>query len=259
MADTTPLPWNTAWIVGGSSGLGRELAKLLDGRVPAIAVSARSGDALEELEAQSKTIKAYPLDITDREAVGKTLRAIETAHGPVDLVVLSAGIWKIAGPSDFDADDFEQSMQVNYGGVINVLADILPDMLNRRAGQIAIISSVAGYRGLPKSAAYAPTKAALINLAESLHPELAEKGITLSIVNPGFVDTPMTETNDFPMPFLMPVDEAAERLLRGLKRKDYEIVFPRRMALAMKALRLMPNALFFWIVRTFILKSEETD
>jgi short-subunit dehydrogenase len=259
MADTTPLPWKTAWIVGGSSGLGRELAKLLDGRVPAVAVSARSGEALKELEAQSKTIKAYPLDITDREAVSKTLRAIETAHGPVDLVVLSAGIWKIAGPSDFDADDFEQSMEVNYGGVINVLADILPDMLNRRAGQIAIISSVAGYRGLPKSAAYAPTKAALINLAESLHPELAEQGITLSIVNPGFVDTPMTETNDFPMPFLMPVDEAAERLLRGLKRKDYEIVFPRRMALAMKALRLMPNALFFWIVRTFMLKSEETD
>jgi short-subunit dehydrogenase len=259
MADTTPLPWKTAWIVGGSSGLGRELAKLLDGRVPAVAVSARSGEALKELEAQSKTIKAYPLDITDREAVGETLRAIETAHGAVDLVVLSAGIWKIVGPSDFDADDFEQSMKVNYGGVINVLADILPDMLNRRAGQIAIISSVAGYRGLPKSAAYAPTKAALINLAESLHPELAEQGITLSIVNPGFVDTPMTETNDFPMPFLMPVDEAAERLLRGLKRKDYEIVFPRRMALAMKALRLMPNALFFWIVRTFMLKSEETD
>jgi short-subunit dehydrogenase len=140
-------------------------------------------------------------------------------------------------------------------GVVNVLAQVLPSMTARHEGQIAIVASVAGYRGLPKAAAYGPTKAALINLAESLRPELAAQGITLSIVNPGFVDTPMTASNDFPMPFLMPADEAARRLLHGLKRKDYEIVFPRRLAWAMKVLRLMPNALFFWIVRKFMLKS----
>jgi len=140
-------------------------------------------------------------------------------------------------------------------GVVNVLAKIVPDMIRRESGQIAIVSSVAGYRGLPQAAAYGPTKAALINLAESLHPELAEKGVTLSIINPGFVDTPMTAVNDFPMPFLMPVDEAAQRLLRGLERKSYEITFPRRFTWMLKALRLLPNAVFFWVVRTFILRS----
>jgi short-subunit dehydrogenase len=131
----------------------------------------------------------------------------------------------------------------------------VPDMMRREAGQIAIISSVAGYRGLPKAAAYGSTKAALINLAESLHPELAAKGVTLSIVNPGFIDTPMTEVNDFPMPFLMPVDAAAQRLLAGLERKSYEITFPRRFTWIMKLLRLLPNAVFFWIVRTFMLRT----
>ena len=169
--------------------------------------------------------------------------------------MLSAGTWEIVSPPDLDVNAFKKSMEVNFMGVVNVLARVLPGMSRRQEGQIAIVASVAGYRGLPKAAAYGPTKAALINLAEALRPELAAEGITLSIVNPGFVDTPMTASNEFPMPFLMPVDEAASRLLHGLENKDYEIVFPRRLAWAMKALRLMPNALFFWVVRTFMLKS----
>lgn len=255
MAGDASLPWRTVWIVGGSSGLGLELAKLLDGRVSAVAVSARSGKTLEALEAGSRTIAAYPLDVTDEEAVGQCVREIEAAHGPIDLVVLSAGTWEIVSPPDLDVNAFKKSMEVNFMGVVNVLARLLPGMSRRQKGQIAIVASVAGYRGLPKAAAYGPTKAALINLAEALRPELAAEGIALSIVNPGFVDTPMTASNDFPMPFLMPADEAARRLLHGLENKDYEIVFPRRLAWAMKALRLMPNALFFWVVRTFMLKS----
>lgn len=255
MTSDAPLPWRTVWIVGASSGLGLELAKLLDGRVSAVAVSARSDKKLRALQAESRTIAAYPLDVTDAEAVGRCAREITVAHGPIDLVVLSAGTWEVVSPPVLDVNDFKKSMEVNYMGVVNVLAQILPSMKNRREGQIAIVASVAGYRGLPKAAAYGPTKAALINLAEALRPELAAEGITLSIVNPGFVDTPMTASNEFPMPFLMPADEAARRLLHGLENKDYEIVFPRRLAWAMKALRLMPNALFFWIVRTFMLKS----
>jgi short-subunit dehydrogenase len=251
----TSLPWRTAWIVGASSGIGLELAKLLDGRVPAVAVSARSENSLGALQAASRTITAYPLDITDEEAVGRCVDEIEVAHGPIDLAVLSAGTWEIVSPPDLDVKAFKKSTEVNFMGVVNVLAHVLPSMTNRREGQVAIVASVAGYRGLPKAAAYGPTKAALINLAESLRPELSAQGIILSIVNPGFVDTPMTASNDFPMPFLMPADVAARRLLRGLENKDYEIVFPRRLAWGMKALRLMPNALFFWIVRKFMLKS----
>lgn len=251
---TTPLPWRTVWIVGASSGLGYELAKLMDGRVPTVAVSARSAEKLKALQSESQSIRAYPLDVSDEEAASQCVRDIEAAHSPIDLVVLSAGVWKIVSPTNLDVRDFKTSMDVNFMGVVNVLAQILPSMFGRKSGQIAIIASVAGYRGLPKGAAYGPTKAALINLAESLRPELAQQGIALSIVNPGFIDTPMTATNDFPMPFLMPADEAARRLLRGLERKDYEIVFPRRLAWALKVLRLLPNALFFWIVRTFMLK-----
>ncbi|BAQ15637.1 SDR family NAD(P)-dependent oxidoreductase [Methyloceanibacter caenitepidi] len=254
MTGTPALPWRTAWIVGASSGLGAALAKLLDGRVGTVAISARSADSLSAMQAESKTLVAYPLDVTDADAVARCYRDIEKKAGGVDLVVLSAGTWDVVEPPEIDPAVFKKSMDVNFMGVVNVLAQAVPGMMRREAGQIAIISSVAGYRGLPKAAAYGPTKAALINLAESLHPELAAKGVTLSIVNPGFVDTPMTAVNDFPMPFLMPVDDAAQRLLQGLERKAYEITFPRRFTWAMKALRLLPNAVYFWIVRTFVLR-----
>ena len=254
MSGEHALPWRTAWIIGASSGLGAALAKLLDGRVNTVAISARSADGLDAVRAASKTIAAYPLDVTDVAAVSRCYRDIEGNAGPIDLVVLSAATWEVVTPPDLDPKVFKKSMDVNFMGVVNVLAQVVPAMMRRGAGQIAIISSVAGYRGLPKAAAYGSTKAALINLAESLHPELAEKGVTLSIVNPGFVDTPMTEVNDFPMPFIMPVDEAAQRLLRGLERKDYEITFPRRFTWGMKLLRLLPNAVFFWVIRRFILR-----
>lgn len=255
MTDTPALPWRTAWIVGASSGLGAALAKLLDGRVDTVAISARSADSLNAMQEASQTLVAYPLDITDADAVARCYRDIEDKAGKMDLVVLSAGTWEMVVPPDIDPDVFKRAMDVNFMGVVNVLAQAVPDMMRREAGQIAIISSVAGYRGLPKAAAYGSTKAALINLAESLHPELAAKGVTLSIVNPGFVDTPMTAVNDFPMPFLMAVDDAAQRLLRGLERKAYEITFPRRFTWAMKLLRLLPNAVYFWIVRTFMLRA----
>ncbi|MEM7399755.1 MAG: SDR family NAD(P)-dependent oxidoreductase [Pseudomonadota bacterium] len=256
MSDKQSLPWRTAWIVGASSGIGAALAELLDGHVATVAVSARSAEKLEALHASSKTITPYPLDITDETAVARCYREIESKAGPVDLVVLSAGTWEVVTPPDLDPKAFRKSMEVNFMGVVNVLAQVVPDMMKRGSGQIAIISSVAGYRGLPKAAAYGSTKAALINLAESLYPELEAKGVTLSIVNPGFVETPMTSVNDFPMPFIMPVDAAAERLLQGLERKRYEITFPRRFTWIMKFVRILPNAIYFWIVRRFILPSE---
>jgi short-subunit dehydrogenase len=229
---------------------------LLDGRISTVAISARSADKLDALQAASKTMAAFPLDVTDEPAVAECYKQIESKDGPVDLVVISSGTWDVVTPPDLDPHVFKKAMEVNFMGVINVLAKVVPDMMKRGKGQIAIISSVAGYRGLPKAAAYGSTKAALINLAESLHPELAESGVTLSIVNPGFVDTPMTAVNEFPMPFLMPVDEAAERLLKGLERKHYEITFPRRFTWIMKLLRLLPNVVYLWLVRRFVLRPE---
>lgn len=245
--------WNVAWVVGASSGIGRELSRLLDDRVRAVAVSARSADKLDALAAQCRNVRPYPLDITDETAVANCVESIESDCGPIDLVVLSAGAWTITKSGEIDVEAIRRGVEVNYMGVVHVLAAIVPRMRARGRGHIAIVASIAGYRGLPRSIAYGPTKAALINLAESLKAELEPHGITVSLVNPGFVDTPMTRENDFPMPSLMKVEDAARQLLDGLERKRYEIIFPRGFVYALKVLRIVPNWLFFWYVDTFVL------
>jgi len=248
--------WKSVWITGASSGIGLELAKLLDGKVEHVAISARSAKKLDEVQKAGKTVTAYPVDVTDQNAVAACVRKIENEAGPIDLAVLNAGVWNPMPAEEFDLEYVRTSVEVNYMGVMNALAALLPAMIKRGQGHLAIVASVAGYRGLPKSLAYGPTKAALINVAETLRSELEPHGITVSVVNPGFVDTPMTKKNTFPMPGIIPVEAAAQTLLAGLEAGRYEIAFPRGFALAMKALRRMPNVLFFWVVRNFILKDE---
>ena len=247
--------WKTAWITGASSGIGHELARLLDGRVAHLAVSARSQDKLNKLAAQCKNVVAYPLDVTDADAVAAAVDDIEAAAGPIDLAVLNAGVWQLMDIADLDLTAIRASVEVNYMGVMHAINALLPGMRARGHGHIAIVASVAGYRGLPRSVAYGPTKAALINLAETLRTELAPRGITVSIVNPGFVDTPMTRDNPFPMLGIIPAPEAAQRLLAGLERRKYEIIFPRAFVFAMKLLRLLPNAVYFGAIRTVVMKN----
>ena len=154
---------------------------------------------------------------------------------------------------EIDIDAIRSGVEVNYMGVVNALAALVPRMRERGQGHIAIVASVAGYRGLPRATAYGPTKAALINLAETLKSELEPFGITVSVVNPGFVDTPMTSDNPFPMPGIMPADKAAQALLAGLEKRRFEIIFPRGFVYAVKLLRILPYRLFFWYVsRTMI-------
>lgn len=246
------LPWKTVWITGASSGIGLALARLMDGQVDHVALSARSADKLQNISASATSLVAMPLDVTDAAAVEEAVSRIEADHGPIDLALLNAGVWHPMAVKDLDLGAMRQSVDVNYMGVVNGVAAVLPGMLARGRGHIAIVASVAGYRGLPQSVAYGPTKAALINLAEVLRSELGPKGIDISIVNPGFVDTPMTSVNKFPMPAIISVDTAAKRLLDGLVARRYEIVFPRRLAYAMKLLRLMPNALFFWLSKMMV-------
>ncbi len=252
-----PEKWNSVWITGASSGIGLELAKLLDGKAGHVAISARSADKLNEAASAGTNLAAYPLDVTDEKAVAACIDKIEAAAGPIDLAVLNAGVWFPMEVEDFDLAHVRTSMDVNYMGVMNALGPLLPRMMERRGGHIALVASVAGYRGLPKSLAYGPTKAALINVAEALKAELAPYGITVSVVNPGFVDTPMTEKNDFPMPGIVSVADAARETLAGLGAGRYEIAFPKAFVLGMKALRRMPHALFFWVVRNFIMKKDD--
>jgi short-subunit dehydrogenase len=241
--------WTQAWITGASSGIGRELALQLARSGVTVAVSARSREALASLAASHANIHAYPLDVTDDAAVIQTVQAIERAHGPIDLAVLNAGIWQPVKVQELQVQPFAEAMAVNYLGVVRGLAAIVPGMIARGSGQIALVSSVAGYRGLPRGGAYVASKAALIGLAECLYPELREKGVALSLVNPGFVKTPMTDRNDFPMPFIIGVEDAAARIIRGLKAKRFEIAFPLRLVMLLKLGRVLPYRLYFWLIR----------
>lgn len=240
-------PWRTAWITGGSSGLGLELALRLAREGVRVAVSARSGDKLAELTSGHPKLLSVPLDVTDRAAVREAHRRIVTEFGSLDLAVLNAGVWHPMKATQYDADRAVQSMSVNYFGIVNALDALIPEMTSAGRGHIALVASVAGYRGLPMAAAYAPSKAAVISLAEVLHSELSPHGIVVSLVNPGFVETPMTSVNEFPMPFILKADDAADRIYRGLVRGRFEIAFPWQLVAMMKALRLMPNALFLRI------------
>ena len=248
--------WQTVWITGASSGIGRELAVQLARLGPVVAVSARSAEPLSEMaRTAGAAVRPFPVDVTDRAGVAATVGRIEATIGPIDLAVLNAGIWQAMSARNFSAEKSSQSMAVNYLGIANALDAVLPGMLARGRGHVALVASVAGYRGLPKAAAYGPSKAAVISLAEALQPELAQAGITISVVNPGFVATPMTAVNTFPMPFLVPVEDAARHIIRALDKGRFEIAFPWQLVALLKLARVLPYPLFFWYARTFLARA----
>ncbi len=253
------LPWSSVWITGASSGIGREVALLVAAAGARVAISARSGDRLADVAGRSERLTAVPLDVTDRAATAAAVDAIERAQGPLDLAILNAGVWQPMGARGFDAETSARSMEVNYLGLANALETLIPRMTGRGRGHIALVASVAGYRGLPQAAAYAPSKAAVISLAETLAPDLARQGVTLSVINPGFVDTPMTAVNRFPMPFLMPAEEAARRIVDGLARKKFEIAFPWQLVAMLKLARVLPYPAYFWFARSFLMPRRKGD
>lgn len=237
------------WITGASTGIGlaTALAYARDGWT--VAASARDGAALAALAADSAgRIHAFPLDVTDEPATLATHAAIVEALGPIELAIFSAGTHLPVALETFETGIFRKLVEVNLMGVVHCLGAVLPAMTQRRGGQIAIVSSVAGYFGMPTAAAYGATKSALITLAEALKFDCDRYGIALSVINPGFVRTPLTDKNPFPMPFLIGPEVAAERIVRGLAAKRFEITFPRRFALILKLIRLLPYGLFFPLV-----------
>jgi NAD(P)-dependent dehydrogenase (short-subunit alcohol dehydrogenase family) len=248
-----PLPWKTAWVTGASTGIGREIALQLAAAGVKVAASARSADKLQLLDPH---ILKVPLDVTDAAACRAAAARVESELGPVDLAVLGAGTYTPVSIDDLDPARFAHMMETNYMGVVNCIAALTPGMIIRRSGHLSWIASVAGYMGLPKAAAYGPTKSALINLAESLYPEMRAKGIAVSVINPGFVETPLTAQNDFTMPFLMTSEEAARRSIQGLASGRFEVAYPRRFVAILKAVRLLPYPLFFRLISRAVLKAD---
>ena len=210
---------------------------------------------LEATKQGDERIHTRPLDVTDQPAVAAAVRTIETEIAPLRLAVLNAGSHRAVRAPSFDGDAFRSLIELNVMGTVNCLEAVLPPMIERRGGRIAVVASLAGYRGLPTSSAYGLTKAGLINMAEALKPELDGLGISLQIVNPGFVRTPLTDLNPFPMPFLMEVEDAAEAFYRGLQSDRFEIVFPWRFAALLKVLRCLPARLAFALTRRMVPES----
>ena len=234
-----------AWITGASAGIGRALALRLAADGWRVAVTARRADALAALAAESRgRITPYPGDVTDAKAMADAVAEIEESEGPIALAVLNAGVYHLTERERFDAHLAWQTIETNLGGVVRCLDPLLAAMLPRRRGQVALVASLAGYGGIPGSVAYGAAKAAVITMAEALHLTHLRDGLTVQVMNPGFVRTAMTELNDYPMPFMMSAETAAERIAAGLRRGGFETAFPRRLAWAAKVAGLLPYPLW---------------
>jgi short-subunit dehydrogenase len=243
------LPFKTIWIVGASTGIGRAVALAFAAAGVRVAASARSADALATLAAGgSGNIRAYPVDVTDASAMRATSGKIEQDFGVIDALLYCAASWSNETESQATVAAIRPMFEVNIFGCLNAIETVLPAMKARHAGRIAIISSVAGFRGLPRALAYGSSKAALTHIAEALKFEGDRAGIVVQVIHPGFVKTPLTDKNDFSMPFLMSPEAAATRVVQGMAGKNFEITFPRRFTYMLKLLRMLPYNVYFWLV-----------
>ncbi len=244
-------PWKVAWITGASGAICGEIAKRLAAAGIEIAATARPSEKLDRLAANDR-IKAYPADVLEPDELKACVAKIESDMGPIDLALLGAGMYAPFDIRNIDLDGFHRSMALNVDGVINAVAAVLPAMLARRSGHIAIMGSLFGYAGWPGNGSYGASKAAVINLAESLKLELEGTGVDVTIINPGFVDTPLNASYDPKKKlYVMSKERCARKILEKLGAKPYEIAFPPQVEGFLKSVRSLPRALSFPLVRWF--------
>ncbi|MFS8182780.1 SDR family NAD(P)-dependent oxidoreductase [Pseudovibrio denitrificans] len=237
-----------AWIIGATSGIGEELCKLYVADGWKVVASGRRVERLETLAKAHSSVKALPVDVTDKEQIEHAVQRLEAEDLLPDLTVYCSGVFHVGGLSTLTDDVCVNAMDTNYFGAVRTIHNLFPLLKERGSGQIAIISSLSGYGGLPYAASYGPTKAALINLCEALKPSFDRANLSLSVINPGFVKTAMTENSSLPMPFIIGAQGAARRIKKGLDRKTFEIAFPFPLVAALKLLRFMPYWAYFRLV-----------
>ncbi|WP_404404315.1 SDR family NAD(P)-dependent oxidoreductase [Pelagibacterium halotolerans] len=243
-----------AWILGGGTGIGAALAKELIDRGWTVAISGRRMEPLRDL-AHSYGARPYPLDVTDAAAAATVTRQIVADLGRIDLMVFSVATKAVTKTAVYDHATFEMVIDTNLLGAMRVIDPVVTQMRAQGGGEIAIVASVAGYFGLPRSAAYSAGKAALIALAQTMKTELARDDIAVRLISPGFVRTEFTARNAFPMPFLMEADEAGRRIADGLLHsRRFEIAFPLRFVLTLKLVRMLPYPIFFALMRRLLPK-----
>ena len=247
-----------AWVTGAGKGIGRQVALELAKEGWLVAASARTISDLSSLVMEAHpfkgSVKEYVLDVTNEKKVIETLSAMAKDLGGIDLAVLNAGTYLRFGVADFSVKSFSRQWNINVMGTVNCLVHTIKQMKIKGTGHIVVVSSLSAYRGLPLAGAYGASKAALTNMCEALKPELEQLNIRLAIVHPGFVRTPLTSFNEFPMPFLMEVDDAARRIVKGIGKGQFEIAFPLLFTLIMKFIRLIPYSIYFAITRRLIRK-----
>lgn len=238
----------SVWLIGASSGIGLATAKALHAAGARVVVSARNAELLQEFVDAHPSAQAVVLDVADTAAIATAARYVKTQQG-LDVVMYCAGYYQAMRAAEFSLTEMLRHLDINYTGALRVLDAVLPELLPQQRGHISFISSVAGFRGLPQSMAYGPTKAALINLAEALYYDVSPHGIGVSLINPGFVETPLVANNDFPMPALITPEKAAAEILSGWRKGQFHIHFPKRFTRMLLLMRLLPYRWYFALVR----------
>ena len=237
------------WITGASSGIGKALAIKFAKEGWKVAISARRENLLNEIAKTYNDIFPYPLDVTDSKKCELVFNSIKEKFKNVDISVFSTGIHDPKSEKSLDLNKVRQIMEVNFFGTINSVNAVYKYYKERKSGQISIVSSVAGYRGLPAGGAYCASKSALTSFTESLNFDMKRKNVRVSLISPGFIKTPMTDQNDFPMPMIKTPEFAAEEIYNGLVKKNaFEIHFPKSFTFIMKILQILPNWAYFKLV-----------
>ena len=237
------------WITGASSGIGKALSIKFAQEGWIVAASARREGLLQELNRINKNIHSFPLDVTNPEQCKKVFENIIKKFSDIEISIFGTGIHDPNSEKKFNLEKIREIMEVNYFGTLNSINSVYDYYNDKKSGQISVISSVAGYRGLPAAGAYCASKSALTSFTESLRFEMTRKNVRVSLVSPGFIKTPMTDQNDFPMPMIKSPEFAAEKIYIGLTKKTgFEIHFPKAFTFFLKFLRILPYPIYFKLI-----------
>ena len=237
------------WITGGGTGIGKAVAIKFANKGWQVAISGRRENILKEVEENYQNIKAFPLDVNDKEKCFNIVENIKKELGDIDICFFSTGTWDPKKEREIDVEQIEKVFKVNFFGTLNCIKAVENHFRIKKEGVITIVSSIAGYKGLPNSTGYGPSKAALNNLAESLYFDFGRYGVKVCLVSPGFIKTPMTDKNDFKMPFLKTPEYSADKIYNGLINSNkFEIHFPKELTLILKFLKIIPDRLYFYLV-----------
>ena len=239
----------TIWITGGSTGIGKALAIKFAAMGWNVAISARRAELLNELSNSYENISGFPLDVTDKEKCKEVFNEIKNKFENIDICFFSTGTWDPKKEKEIDVEQMEDVFKVNFFGTVNCIKAVEQYFRDKKKGIITIVSSIAGDRGVPNSTGYGPSKSALNNLAESLYFDFKRYNVRVCLVSPGFIKTPMTDKNDFKMPFLKTPEYAADQIFEGLVNKNtFEIHFPKSLTITLKILSFLPSKIYFGLV-----------